>query len=153
MAFITQTDFQQICRDSIIEKLIDNNDAIFEQAVDSAIAQATEYLAGLYDTDAIFSGVNRNAFMVRGICYITRYVLYDRAPGLSMGKGEPTKSEADYRDFLQYLKDLSSGSITSTLPRKQTTTTEGTSTTASNFRWGGVKRGDSLENDTPNYRW
>jgi phage gp36-like protein len=118
MSYITRDDFHQIIRDVFVDAIIDEDDTIFLQAVESAVSQVRSYLFGRYDVDTIFAqtGTNRHSYLVRIVCYVTRYILNDRIP--KRDTGAATKAEKDYTDSIAYLKLVMKGDVEMELPRK-----------------------------------
>lgn len=139
--FVEKEDFKLLMRDSTLEKILtdDVDGAMFALQADTAISQATEYLSGLYDVEAIFSatGSDRHAYLLKVILYIIRYQIMDLVPGLTLTRNsEPTKVERDYQNGLDWLKALSRGDIESTLPKRVINNPDGSTGTKSSFRAG-----------------
>lgn len=139
--FVEKEDFKLLMRDTTLEKILtdDVDGAMFALQADTAISQATEYLSGLYDVEAIFSatGPDRHAYLLKVILYIIRYQIMDLVPGLTLARNnEPTKVERDYQNGLDWLKALSRGDIESTLPKRVINNPDGSTGTKSSFRAG-----------------
>ena len=80
MIFLTITDFDKQIRSENLDRIIDNNSIILDDAESSAILRVTGYLNGRYDMDAEFSkiGTDRNALLVTLLIDLVLYDVHSR---------------------------------------------------------------------------
>lgn len=135
MLFLTDNDFLPIIRDEFLAAIIDQDDSILSTAELTAMATVEEYLSQQFDIAAVWAttGTQRNHYLIRIMISLIRYDLYQRLP--KGGFGAPTDVSSDKREAIEWLKLVSTGTISSKLPAKTTNGTPATRT-----RWGSDTR-------------
>jgi hypothetical protein len=80
MVFLTIDDFDKQIRSENLDRIIDSNSVILDDAEASAILRATGYLDGRYDMPAEFakSGTDRNALLVTILIDLVLYDVHSR---------------------------------------------------------------------------
>lgn len=120
MAFINKADLQKSITADMLDAVIDGDDTLIDQAADEAVGKMKEYLNGKFDTETIFTatGGDRHPVVLAYAKAITIYNLWKFTDPL----GIPSLRKAEYDEAMQWLKDVMSGKIATTLP----VATEGT---------------------------
>lgn len=110
--YVTQEDLKPIMRDDFKNPLLDNSDAVFIQAANTAMAEVKSYIGARYNVALEYSktGSNRNAMLVQCICYLTRYILLQRLPKMAIGANNPAAT--DRKEMIEWLRRVSDGNAT-----------------------------------------
>lgn len=133
--YITNDDIKNTLRDARLTQIIDGDQDIVNDAVNTAIAMLTDALAPRYDTDAIFAatGAARHPQVVWwSLSYVT-FFLYQRVPD----KQIPQRVLDNYNEAKETLEAIERQERNTTLPIK--TAQDGTQIPPK-FRWGSERR-------------
>jgi phage gp36-like protein len=114
--FLLKEDFTTLVKDTNLNQIIENNDAIFDTVAGETIAQVRSYLFERYDTPTIFSktGTERDAYLMKLCKHIAIYELYKRLPKYI----ENSQRELDYKEAITALEKIAAGEVGLDLPRK-----------------------------------
>lgn len=114
MAFLNSTDYQSQIADSVLNQIIESNNALRLDAEQKAEAQIRSRLAVRYDVANIFnkSGDARNKEIVMYYVDMTLYHLHSR---ISPGQVPQTRHDR-YTDALDWLMKVASGDYAAELP-------------------------------------
>lgn len=112
MIFITEQDLNSKVGADILAQLKQGNN--IEDAELDAIGVVKDYLDALYDIDTELTktGTDRHRVLVRYICILATYFIYEIVPDRSV----PSRVVKDYNDTLADLVDLSKRKRQSSLP-------------------------------------
>lgn len=98
----------------VIEQITEGDDAIVEQAIDAAIEEARSYLAGRYDTEAVFAaqGRERNALVLENVKVIALWRM------ITICNAETIYEmwRERYDRVVDYFKNVAKGLTTPSLP-------------------------------------
>ena len=129
--FLEKAELNTVATDEIINKIINNNDAIVEDIILESIDVIATYLYQYFDTDTIFSktGHNRNRTVLKHLKGIVIYEIYTRR---TKQMNEVAKSR--YDEAMLWLEKVSEGKIKPPLPiRTLDTDGDGTPDTPATF--------------------
>lgn len=113
--FIQQSDYAMQIKQEIIRLLTDTdfyNSAKLKRAEDTAIAQIRNRIGKRYNCGIIFSGTNRDEWIVTITIDIALYHLYSQT-GM---KDIPEHRANRYQDAIDWLKDVGNGTTPTDLP-------------------------------------
>lgn len=121
--FITDNDYRVVIGAKALDALSQVEADIRREAEQIAISEASGYLWPTYDVDACFAleGTDRPARLVSVIVDIS---LYHMAASLPSRMGYEVREER-YRRAVQWLEDVSKGTIAVSLPRSVSTDADG----------------------------
>lgn len=133
-SFILRDDYLSSIKDSRLTQLTDNTSSILDNAEDTAIQTVKDALHSKYDVDTIFAktGTTRDKQVVRWVCTLVLYYVYERLPD----KLIPEYITTNYDETMEFLKALEDGKRSTQLPRLENQ--EGKKPTK--FRWGSRKK-------------
>lgn len=134
MAYIEREDYLPKIRDKRLDQLTDTNTTILDNAEDAAIQVVKDALHSRYDVDVIFAktSTGRDQQVVRWICNIVLYYLYERTPD----KLIPEHITANYDETMEFLKALEDGKRSTQLERL----TDDDDKPLTKFRWGSEEK-------------
>lgn len=134
--FIDQTDLKSTIRDSRLQKIIDNDSTVFDQAASEAEAYVKNSLFQHYDTTTIFGTVaeGRPVLVVLWVKRIALYLIYQRIPDEEV----PDRIIDNYEETIEYLKAVAAGDRAVDLPRRTETNESGEPEKKTKFRWGSL---------------
>jgi phage gp36-like protein len=114
--FLLKEDFTTLVKDTNLNQIIENNNAIFDTVAGETIAQVRSYLFERYDTPTIFgkTGTERDAYLMKLCKHIAIYELYKRLPKYI----ENSQRELDYKEAITALEKIAAGEVGLDLPRK-----------------------------------
>lgn len=129
--FLEKSELNTISTDEIINRIINNDDAIVTEIIAESIDVMKGYLFANYDTVAIFSTTsgNRSKTVLKHLKSIVRYELYSRR-----SKIMNEVAKLAYDEAILWLEKIASGKIKPDLPIKTIDTDgDGTPDTPSTF--------------------
>lgn len=126
MAYLSNTDFDLLVQDVNLQQIINNNEAIRQQAELVAIGEARSYLVQKYNFDAelLLSGAARDPQLVSYICDIALFHLHSRISPRNIPELRVTR----YDNAIHWLKMCAMGDATPKLLEYETPKTA--------VRWG-----------------
>ena len=122
MAFLKDTDFDMQIKQELRLLLDSSQDGHAQKrATDTAISQMRNYLGSSFDFDKIFVDApevengpdNRDQFMVTLVIDLLLYHLYSKNPTSQL----PEHRSLRYQDAINWLRDVGTGKMKSTLPK------------------------------------
>lgn len=114
MSFLTVDDFTVKIRNTNLQRLIDDDSTILDEAIFQAEDTLNHYLGSRFDMNKILANRNDYAYLVNLGVSIALYYLYERTPSSTM----PPKIADNYKDAMQELRDLRDGKGGGSLPYK-----------------------------------
>ena len=110
MAYLSNTDFDLTIQDGNLQQIINNNEAIRQQAELVAIGEARSYLVQKYQFDAelLNTGDDRDAQLVNYICDLTLFHLHSRISPRNIPELRVTR----YDNAIAWLKMCAMGDVT-----------------------------------------
>lgn len=136
MAFIERDDYLTKIKDANLTKLVSDSGSadILLNAEDTAIQTIKDALHSRYDVDAIFAktGAARDKQVIRWVCNLVLYYLYERLPD----KLIPDNIIKNYDATVEYLQALEDGKRSSQLDRLN----DSDNNKLTKFRWGSEKK-------------
>lgn len=114
--FIELSDYLFKIRENRLEEVIDDNEAIVNDAEQEAIATIDDALHKDYDTDAIFlaTGDDRSKTVLKWAKHIVLYNIFERVPDNLV----PERIVKNYDDTMKTLDEIAKGNRSVKLPRK-----------------------------------
>jgi len=134
MSFVTKTDYKKFVRTNQLDMILEQDDSILDDAESTAIAMIQDALYSRFDIDTIFNatGDDRAAQVVRWVCVLVLYFVYERIPDALV----PERVVKNYNDVMNLLHDVADGKKSLNLPRLVDSEGE----IKSKFRWGSETR-------------
>lgn len=128
--FLTQADYTPLIQDHILAQVISNTPALLDEAELMALSEMESYLAGRFDTAAVFAatGSDRNRALVMYALDITLYHLHSRVTPRSVSK----LREDRYLHAIEWLDKVVTGELSPNLPVKTDTDGE----VDNRLKWG-----------------
>ncbi|NME69015.1 phage protein Gp36 family protein [Flammeovirga aprica] len=132
---ITQDDLKVNIRTERLDQIIDEDQAVLNDAILDAEATVHDALFDKYDTVEIFSKVDaeRSRTVMRWLKYLCIYYIYDRIPDHMV----PERVIKNYDDTKEELDRVNDGKLSVNLPRLFT---EDGSKPKTNTRWSSAKK-------------
>jgi phage gp36-like protein len=115
MLFIKTEDQKVIIKDKVLANVLQEDELAWQEVEAMAIEQMTFYLNGLYDCAAIFSGENRNKFVVMMCLDIMAYHVYARINPHQI----PQLRKERYDAQISLLEQIAKGKIQVPLPKRK----------------------------------
>lgn len=115
MAFLTDDDYKDQVKDSVLATIIENTSSLRTKAENKAQAQLTSALNVRYDVAAVFAaaGDARNSEVVM---YMVDMVLYHLHSRINPGQVPELRKER-YQDAMDWMKMVASGKLEPDLPK------------------------------------
>lgn len=132
MIFITNADLDVHIPQRRLNQIIANNATILDTAESTAIRNVKDALYSKYDVDAIFSGTDKPAQVVRWVCVLVLYYIHERIPDAQV----PERVVRNYDDVLATLEKIADGKWSIDLPSKA----DEDNKPKTKFRWGSKPR-------------
>lgn len=112
--FITKADYLLHITDQRINQIIEDTDAILDDAEDTAIAVVKDALKARYDVDTIFAAVGaaRAKNVMLWVKRLAIYYIYDRIPDDLV----PERVVKNYNETMDHLEAISDGKRSVDLP-------------------------------------
>lgn len=131
--FIERSDYHNM-RDSILNQIVDDDDALLDGVELEAIEEVKNYLFQHYDTTTIFSqtGDDRSKLVLKWCKHVVLYIAHERIPDDQV----PDRIIKNYDDTISLLTRINSGKMNVDLPRVQNDEEEN----KTKFRWGSQNR-------------
>lgn len=128
--FLTQADYTPLIQDHILAQVISNTPALLDEAELMALSEMESYLAGRFDTAAVFAatGSDRNRALVMYALDITLYHLHSRVTPRSVSK----LREDRYLHAIEWLDKVVTGELSPNLPVK----TDADGEVDNRLKWG-----------------
>ncbi len=113
-AFIEKADYLLNITDHRINQIIEDTDAILDDAEDTAIAVVKDALKARYDVDSIFAtvGAARPKNVMLWVKRLAIYYIYDRIPDDLV----PERVVKNYNEVMDHLEAISDGKRSVDLP-------------------------------------
>jgi Protein of unknown function (DUF1320) len=129
--FIEAQDYKTYIRDQNLQRLIEGDATLLEQAQDIAIDTISTSLMLYYDAATVFAatGADRSKVVVRWVAVLSLYYLYERLPATIM----PDRVRDNYKEVMGWLTLIERGDKPANLP---TITVAPGTEPATKFRWG-----------------
>jgi phage gp36-like protein len=114
--FIDRDDYDRKIRDYKLDQIIDQQDAILDDAELDAIQEVSDYLYQHYEVETIFqkTGDERHKSVLRWCKHIVIYNIYERIEDEMV----PERVIKNYDDTIATLTKIMSGKMAVDLPRK-----------------------------------
>lgn len=114
--FLEKTELKTVGVEEIINKIINNDDAIVEEIIEESIDVMKGYLFQYFDTDAIFNAVDqdRNLTVIKHLKGIVIFEIYTRRT-----KALNEVAKLRYDESMLWLEKVSTGKIKPDLPPKK----------------------------------
>ena len=115
MEFLNKDDFLSLIDGNTLDVIIENNDALLDEAEGRAIEEMNAYLNVRYDTQTVFNSNSRNGLIVMYLCDIVLYHLHSRISPDNI----PELRKERYTNAKEWLEKAADGFISPLLPKKQ----------------------------------
>ena len=114
-AFITKSDYYYTIKQNRLDQVLDGDDALLDDAEETAIVVVKDSLSLYYDTDAIFAttGDARPRQVLRWVKDLALYFIYERIEDELV----PERIVKNYNDTLGTLEKIEDGKKQVDLPR------------------------------------
>lgn len=140
MPFLLKSELKTVGQISLIDKIINQDNTIFDEICAESIALMTSYLSRRYDVENIFNktGNDRNKNIVKRLKDIIIYEIYERYT-----KEQNEVAARRYNEAMKWLESINSGEFADgTLPELTADLTNDNLTEGDN-RYGGNKKYES----------